>query len=74
MSTALVLSAGGLWAAWEAGVWKALRERFMGGPSGGTTASPSAPMAVPQAPPAKEAGPANTAPAGKKLKLGKGCS
>ena len=53
---------------------KALRERFMGGPSGGTTASPSAPMAVPQAPPAKEAGPANTAPAGKKLKLGKGCS
>jgi NTE family protein len=26
--TALVLSAGGLWAAWEVGVWSALRERF----------------------------------------------
>jgi NTE family protein len=25
---ALVLSAGGLWAAWEVGVWKALRARF----------------------------------------------
>ena len=28
VSTALVLSAGGLWAAWEVGVWKALRQRF----------------------------------------------
>jgi NTE family protein len=28
VSTALVLSAGGLWAAWEVGVWKALRNRF----------------------------------------------
>jgi NTE family protein len=26
--TALVLSAGGLWAAWEVGVWKTLRARF----------------------------------------------
>jgi NTE family protein len=26
--TALVLSAGGLWAAWEVGVWSVLRERF----------------------------------------------
>lgn len=26
--TALVLSAGGLWAAWEAGAWSVLRERF----------------------------------------------
>jgi NTE family protein len=26
--TALVLSAGGLWAAWEVGVWKALRHRL----------------------------------------------
>ena len=26
--TALVLSAGGLWAAWEVGAWKVLRERF----------------------------------------------
>jgi len=26
--TALVLSAGGYWAAWEVGVWKVLRERF----------------------------------------------
>jgi NTE family protein len=29
MSTALVLSAGGLYAAWEIGVWKVLRERFV---------------------------------------------
>jgi len=28
MPTALVLSAGGLYAAWEVGVWKALRARF----------------------------------------------
>ncbi|MCU1239004.1 MAG: Patatin [Candidatus Solibacter sp.] len=28
MINALVLSAGGLWAAWEVGVWKVLRERF----------------------------------------------
>ena len=28
MPTALVLSAGGMFAAWEIGVWKALRERF----------------------------------------------
>ena len=28
MSTALVLGAGGLWAVWEVGVWKALRTRF----------------------------------------------
>jgi NTE family protein len=26
--TALVLSAGGLWAAWEVGAWRVLRERF----------------------------------------------
>src|SRR5450759_2213571 len=26
--TALVLSAGGLWAAWEVGAWSVLRERF----------------------------------------------
>ena len=26
--TALVLSAGGMWAAWEAGAWRALRERI----------------------------------------------
>jgi NTE family protein len=28
MSTALVLSAGGMWAAWEVGAWRVLRERF----------------------------------------------
>jgi NTE family protein len=28
MINALVLSAGGLWAAWEVGAWKVLRERF----------------------------------------------
>src|SRR6059036_130018 len=28
MGTALVLSAGGMFAAWEAGVWKALHRRF----------------------------------------------
>lgn len=28
MSTALVLSAGGLWGAWEVGAWKVLREHF----------------------------------------------
>ena len=28
MPTALVLSAGGMFAAWEAGVWKALSGRF----------------------------------------------
>jgi NTE family protein len=28
MINALVLSAGGLWAAWEVGVWKVLRNRF----------------------------------------------
>jgi len=28
VTTALVLSAGGLWAAWEAGVWKVLSRRF----------------------------------------------
>lgn len=28
MTTALVLSAGGMFAAWEVGVWKALEERF----------------------------------------------
>jgi NTE family protein len=28
MATALVLSAGGMWAAWEVGVWRVLRERF----------------------------------------------
>src|SRR5690349_15216118 len=28
MSTALVLSAGGMFAAWEAGVWKALHGKF----------------------------------------------
>lgn len=28
MTTALVLSAGGLWAAWEAGVWKVLSRTF----------------------------------------------
>ena len=28
MVTALVLSAGGLWAAWQVGAWKLLRERF----------------------------------------------
>jgi NTE family protein len=28
VSTALVLSAGGLWAAWEAGAWKALSRHF----------------------------------------------
>jgi len=28
MTTALVLSAGGMYAAWQAGVWEALRERF----------------------------------------------
>jgi NTE family protein len=28
MSAALVLSAGGLWAAWEVGAWKVLRDRF----------------------------------------------
>jgi len=28
MTTALVLSAGGMWAAWEAGAWRALRERL----------------------------------------------
>jgi NTE family protein len=27
MTTALVFSAGGMWAAWEAGAWRALRER-----------------------------------------------
>src|SRR5882762_1549656 len=28
VTTALVLSAGGMYAAWQVGVWKALRERF----------------------------------------------
>jgi NTE family protein len=28
MTTALVLSAGGMWAAWEVGAWRALRERL----------------------------------------------
>ena len=28
MSTALVLSGGGFWTAWEVGAWKVLRERF----------------------------------------------
>src|SRR5437016_8995467 len=28
MTTALVLSAGGLWAAWEVGAWRVLRDRF----------------------------------------------
>jgi NTE family protein len=28
VTTALVLSAGAMWAAWEVGAWKALRERF----------------------------------------------
>jgi NTE family protein len=28
MTTALVLSAGGMWAAWEVGAWRALRERI----------------------------------------------
>ena len=28
MTTALVLSAGGMWAAWEVGAWRVLRERF----------------------------------------------
>src|SRR2546423_632547 len=27
MTTALVLSAGGMWAAWQVGAWRALRER-----------------------------------------------
>jgi NTE family protein len=31
MPTALVLSAGGMFAAWEVGVWKALREHFTPG-------------------------------------------
>src|SRR5947209_20570616 len=28
MTTALVLSAGGMWAAWEVGAWRVLRERL----------------------------------------------
>src|ERR1700682_5251990 len=28
MPTALVLSAGGMWTAWEAGAWRVLRHRF----------------------------------------------
>ena len=28
MTTALVLSAGGMWTAWEVGAWRVLRERF----------------------------------------------
>jgi NTE family protein len=28
MTSALVLSAGGMWAAWEVGAWRVLRERF----------------------------------------------
>lgn len=53
---------------------KALRERFMGTPSGGKASSAPAPLVVPVAPPPAAAPPATSAPNSKKLKLGRGCS
>jgi len=50
---------------------KALRERFMGAPAGGTASHAPEPLAVPQTQPTKQA-PPNTP--NQKLKLGRGCS
>jgi sulfur-carrier protein adenylyltransferase/sulfurtransferase len=51
---------------------KALRERFMGAPPSGAASQAPAPLAVPQAPPSKQAPPPATP--NQKLKLGRGCS